>query len=238
MSAIFLLLVLLIGATIYVFLSPIFNIKSIEVINNSNISSKQIINLSGLSTNENILKFSKKEAENKIASNPYIEEVKIKTNIFSNKVEINVKERVATLMLEYGNSYAYINNQGYILEISTQPINSPIIKGYVTPLEEIKPGHRLCKDDLERLETVLKIIETANSNGIGNLITHLDIKDKKDYAIFLESEDKTVYLGTCSDLSTQVLYIKEMLEREKGIEGEFFVDMNLNTSNPVFREKV
>ena len=52
------------------------------------------------------------------------------------------------------------------------------------------------------------------------------------------SEDKTIYLGKCSNLSTQMLYIKEMLEREKGIEGEFFVDMDLNISNPVFREKV
>ena len=84
-------------------------------------------------------------------------------------------------MLEYGNTYVYINNQGYILEISAIKLDSPIIKGYVTPLEEVKPGNRLSKDDLERLETVLSIIETANSNGIGNLITHIDVSNKKDY---------------------------------------------------------
>ena len=232
------LLILTLGAIVLLFLSPAFNIKSIEVINNNIISSEQIINLSGLSTNENILKFSKKETKNNIILNPYIEDVEIKTNMFSGNVQIDVKERIPTLMLEYGNSYVYINNQGYILEISTEPISSPIIKGYTTPLEDIKPGNRLNKDDLERLETVLKILETANSNNIGNLITHIDIKNSKNYVVILESEDKTVYLGNCMDLSTQILYIKEMLEREKGIEGEFFVDMDLNTSNPVFREKV
>ena len=141
-------------------------------------------------------------------------------------------------MLEYGNSYVYINNQGYILEISSNKLNTPIIKGYVTPLEEVKPGNRLNKNDLERLKVVLNIIELANSNGLEGLITQINIEDDKNYKIIIESEDKTIYLGECTDLSTQMLYIKEMLKREKGIEGEFFINMDLNKNKPVFREKV
>ena len=232
------LIVLLIGGIIYLFLSPIFNIKKITVINNTSITTEQVISISGIVPNKNMFKFSKREAKNKLLSNPYIEDAKITRNIFNDEVKIDIKERTATIMLEYGNSFVYINNQGYILEISAEKINSPIIKGYVTHLEDIKPGNRLCKDDLERLEVVLRILETAESNGIENLITHIDVKDKKNYTLILESEDKTVYLGECSDLSTQMLYIKEMVEREKGFEGEFFVNMDLNTSNPVFREKV
>ncbi len=237
-STFVLLILLIIGAVIYIFLSPLFNIKSIEVINNNCISTGQIINLSGLSTNENVLKFSKKEVRNNILSNPYIEDAKIKRDIFSNKVQIEIKERTATLMLEYGNSYVYINNQGYILENSVEKIDSPIINGYITPLEEIRPGNRLNKEDLSRLENVLKIIESANSNGLGDLITKINIKNKKDFIVTMETEDKTVYLGSCTDLSTQMLYIKEMLKREQGKEGEFYLDMDLNTSNPVFKEKV
>lgn len=233
-----LLIICLIGGTVYFFLSPIFNVKSIEVTNNTNITSEQIINMSEIKLNENTFKFSKKEAENKICSNPYIESADVKRNVFSNKVQINISERTASLMLEYGNSYVYINNQGYILEISTLKLDSPIIKGYVTPVEEVKPGNRLNKDDLERLEVVLKILEAAEINGLEKLITHIDISDKKDFTMVMESEDKTVYLGTCSDISTQMLYVKEMIEREKGKEGEFFVNKDLNTSNPVFREKV
>ncbi|MBR4260926.1 MAG: hypothetical protein IKQ33_03105, partial [Clostridia bacterium] len=102
----------------------------------------------------------------------------------------------------------------------------------------IKPGKRLNKDDLERLEVVLNIIKNANDKGIADLITSISIKDKKEFVMFLESEDKTVYLGKCTDLSTQMLYVKEMLEREKNIEGEFYVDMDLNNSNPMFKETV
>ena len=91
---------------------------------------------------------------------------------------------------------------------------------------------------MEKLETVLNIIKNAEAKDIANLITYIDIKDKKNYCMFLETEDKTVYLGKCSDLSTQMLYIKEMIEREKNIEGSFYVNMDLNVSNPVFKETV
>lgn len=238
MATFFLLLILLIGAFVYFLLSPVFNVKTIEVVNNANITTEQITNVSGISINENMFKFSKKEVKKNILSNPYIEDAKISRKIFSNKVQIDVKERNATLMLEYGNSYVYINNQGYILEISPIKLDTPILKGYVTPLEEVKPGNRLNKEDLERLDTVLKILEVAETKEIANLITQINIQNKKNYIVVLESEDKTVYLGECSDLSTQMLYIKEMIKREKNIEGEFFVNMDLNTTNPVFREKV
>jgi len=231
------LTILLIGGFVYFLLSPVFNIKTIEVINNNNIPKDQIITSSGIILNENMFKMSKKEAENKILSNPYVESVKIKRKLFD-KIEINIEERTATLMLEYGNSYVYINNQGYILEITTAKLQAPILTGYVTPLEQIKPGNRLSKEDLERLKTVLNIMESANTNDFATLITKIDIKSKKNYKLTIESEDKIVHLGECSDLSTQMLFVKEMLEREKGIEGEFFVNMDLNTSNPVFREKV
>lgn len=238
MSMLLLLLILIIGGTVYFLLSPVFNVKAIQVVDNNYISSEQIANASEIALNENMFKFSKKEVKNKILANPYVEKVDVSRNLFAGKVKISVKERVATLMLEYGNSYVYINNQGYILEISGVKIDSPIIKGYVTPLEDVKPGNRLNKDDLERLEDVLRIIEEANSKGIGNLITHINIKNNKDYVLTMESEDKTVYLGDSRNLSTKMLYVKEMIQREKGIEGEFFLDIDLNVKDPMFREKV
>lgn len=237
-STFLLILVLLIGGITYLFISPANKVKKIEVVNNVHISSQEIINSSSIKLEENMFKFSKKEVKEKLLSNPYLEDVKISRNIFANKVKIDVKERIASMMLEYGNSYVYIDNQGFILEISAIKIDTPILKGYVTPLEEIKPGNRLNKDDLERLEVVISIMKNASNNDLDKLITHIDVKDKKNFVVTLESEDKTVYLGECSDLSTQMLYIKEMVQREKGKEGEFYVNMDLNTSNPVFREKV
>lgn len=236
-SFIAILVIIAIAGFVYFLLSPVFNIKNINVINNTNIPASEIINSSKISVNENMFKFSKREAKKAILQNPYVEEVKIKRKPF-NTVEIIVKERTATLMLEYGNSYVYINNQGYILEISTVKLDVPMLTGYVTPLDQVKPGNRLSKADLERLSTVLNIIQSAKVEELDYLITKIDIKNKKDILITFESEGKVAHMGECSNLPYQMQFIRQFIDREKGIEGDIFVDMDLNKKNPVFREKV
>lgn len=230
------LLTALVASFIYFMMSPLFNLASIEVINNQKISSDTIISLSELKIGENIYKTSSNKIEKNIKQNAYIESVKINRKL-PNKIEITVKERKTTYMLEYANSYVYINNQGYILEISETKLEVPIIMGYITPQEEIKEGARLNSDDLERLETVLKIMESANSNEVGNLVTRINIQNKQNYVIILEGEKKTVYLGNASNLSNRMLYLKAILKEEKGIEGEIFINGDLNKSDVYFRRK-
>ena len=107
----------LILAIIFFIMSPLFDIVEVKVENNSKISTDTIISLSQLEIGQNIFKNSKKQIRENIKQNAYIDSVKIKRNL-PNVIVISVEERKATFMLEYLNSYAYINNQGYILEIS------------------------------------------------------------------------------------------------------------------------
>ena len=142
-------------------------------------------------------------------------------------------------MLEYGSSYAYIDNQGYILEISANTKDGlSKITGYETNQSEIVPGKRLCENDLEKLNTVLRITASAKTNEIDNLITTINIEDANNYTLYLDSEQKTVYLGDCSNIETRMLYVKAILDKEKGNAGEIFVNMNLNEKYPFFRQKV
>lgn len=221
---------------IFFMMSPLFDLATVEVANNEKINSDTIISLSGLTIGENIYKTSTKQIQKNIKQNAYIESVQIKRQL-PNKILINVKERKATYMLEYATSFAYINNQGYILEISEEKLNVPVITGYTTSQEEIKTGSRMNNEDLERLSTVLKIMESANVNGIGDLVSKIDIQNKQNYVLILESEKKTVYLGDASDLSNRMLYLKAVLEQEKGVEGEIFINGDLNKQDVYFRMK-
>lgn len=231
------LLSALVASFIFFMMSPLFNISEINVVNNEKISSDTIVSLSGIKIGENIYKTSSKTITKNIKQNAYIESVEIQRKL-PNKIEISVKERKTTYMLEYANSYAYINNQGYILEISQEKLNVPIITGYTTPQEDIKAGNRLNSDDLERLEMVLKIMDVANGNEIGNLISKINIQDKQNYTIISEQEKKTIYLGDASDLSNKMLHVKAILIEEKGVEGEIFVNQDLNKYNAFFRQKI
>lgn len=231
------LIIVLIGVGIYVALSPLFNIKEINVTGNSKLSKEEIISLSELKTGENTFKVSKKNIKNKVKANAYIENVKIRRKL-PDKVEIIVVERVATYMIPFANSYIYINNQGYMLEITSQKAEMPAIVGISTPEEELHEGQRLISEDLVKLGEVLQIMESANANELVDLITKIDISNRQDYILTLEEEKKAIHLGDVSNLSTKMAYVKKILNDEKGVEGEILVNTDLTNKGAVFREKV
>ena len=234
----FLLIGIIAGGITFALTSPIFNIKDINVINNVTIPSDTIVSLSGLKSGENIFRFYKGNVINKIKENPYVESVEIHRKLPS-MIEINVTERVATYNIDYMGKYAYINTQGYILEISNDSRNMPIIQGATTNEEEIVPGSRLNDEDLRRLEQVIKIMNATKDSGLDGQVTSIDISDENEYSIYLNEEKKRVYLGDASNLSNKMLYVKAIMEQEKGKEGEIFLDGDLNNGfNPYFREKV
>ena len=229
--------ILVLIAIIAAMLSPLFNIKNIQVVGNTILSSEEIISLSGIKTEENMFKVMKLKTIDRIKENAYINEVAIHKKL-PNTIEIQVKERKPSFMLEYGNGYVYLSNQGYMLEISSIKKDIPTILGTTTSKENYKPGNRLNKDDLEKLGTVIKIMAVAKTHNIENLITTIDISNSDNYTLRLEQEKKTVYLGDCSYLETRMSSLMSILEKEKDREGEIFINMNINTHKLYFRESV
>lgn len=237
---IFGILVLLIASTIILLCSSLFNIQTIEVSGNVKLSDEKIISLSSLELYTHILKFSKKDVVENIKENAYIEDVKI-TRVYPSTVNIEIEEREARYMLQFADSYVYINNQGYMLEISNEKLELPVLVGFTTDLSNIKAGNRINVDDLKKMNTVIKIYDSAKLNEINDLITKIDISNTKNYSIELASKGKTVYLGDClnySDLKTRMLYLKSILEKSEGKSGEIYLDIDLNSEKIRFKEKI
>lgn len=230
---------IVVAGIIYAMLSPIFNINNISVSGNSKISSETIMSLSGLGIEQNIFNFRTSNVISSIKENAYIDKVEVKRKL-PDSIEIYVTEREATFMLAIGNAYAYINNQGYILEVTKEKGNYPIITGYETEMEQITAGNRLSTNDLEKLNDVLKIMDTASSaeDNLKNKITKIDIKDRTNYTLTLEKENKKIEFGDTSNLSTKILWINEFLDSEKKNEGTIYLNVDLNNDKPYFREKV
>lgn len=234
----FVFISLITGAIIFALTSPIFNIREIKVFNNSQVPADTIISLSELKTEENIFKFYGGNIINKIKENPYIENVKVHRKL-PNIVEINIEERIAQYSVEYIGKYAYVNTQGYILEISEDSKEYPIIQGITTTEGDIIQGNRLNNEDLSRLEDVIKIMSAARENGLDVKVTTIDISNKNEYSIYLEEEKKKVYLGDNTNLSNKMLYVVAIIEQEKEREGDIFINGDLNNKfQPYFREKV
>ena len=228
------LLAILATAIILFMLSSVFNITNITVTSNNKISEQEIISLSGLTKNENMFKISNQKVKEAVKQNPYIENVKI-TKTISGTVNLEITERVATYMLKFANGYVYINNQGYMLEISQEPLELPIISGFKTPTENIKEGNRLIVEDLKELENIIKIVETAKTTSVGAIISEIDISDPTNYKIIIPSENKTVEFGELTNINIKILKVEYIIEQEKGKQGEIYFQ---GTEKAVFREKV
>lgn len=232
------LALIIIAGTIFAFASPLFNITQIEVINTNLLSKDKVISLSGIKKDQNIFRFLKSDVIKKIKEDPYVQDVKINRQL-PNKVQIDIEERQRNFSLEFLNGYAYINNQGYILEISQDKLDLPVIKGASTEENNITPGKRLEQKDLEKLEVAIKIMTIAKENELDEKVTSIDISNKNEYILYLESEKKTVYLGNQENLTTKMLYTKKIIEKESGNEGTIYVNGDFtNKFKAYFRQKV
>ena len=232
-------ILLLIGTIIFILTTPMFNIKNINISGIEHLTEEQVISLSELNKNENLFKNSKSKITSNIKQTPYVESVIIKRKL-PDTIDIQIKERKRSYMLKFVNGYVYIDTQGYILEISEEKLKLPIISGYKTEEDKISEGNRLITEDLENLNNVLKITNSLEEIDVAKeIITNIDISNKEDYTVYLESEKKTIHFGDASNLSNKILYVKAMIDSEKDIEGEIFVNGDLNNKfRPFFREKV
>lgn len=226
------ILVIFVGIIMFLMISPIFNISEIDIENNKKISKETYISLSGIKYGENIYRINKKAITANIKENPYVESINISRKL-PNKVVIQVKERTAKFMIKTSDKYMYIDSQGYMLELSKDKINVPIIVGIETKEEDIKINNRLCENDLEKFNKVLEIYQIATTNEISDLITEIDISDKSDYKLILESEKKNIYLRDGTDLVNKFTWIKKILEDKKDESGDIHANRSLN-SQPVY----
>lgn len=230
------------GAIILFMLSPIFNIKQITVEGVEKLTKDEIINLSQIKIDENTFKVRGVDVIDRIKNEPYIESVDIKRELPSG-IKITVKERLPQYIIEIANGNAYIDSKGYILEISKDKLQLPILKGYNTSNENIvdfQNTKKLSDEDCKKIEIINQIYEAAKNNSILEYIISIDMSDINDIKLNLDNEKKVAYLGNASNANLRILYLKKMIEEESGKEGEAFINGDINTQKPkpYFREKV
>lgn len=134
----FLIVLAIIGIIIFLLNSNFFAIKKVEVNNNSKISKEELEEIANFQDYKNIFWINTRKIEKEIQNNSaYVEEVEVSRKL-PNTAVITLKERIPKYMLQFADSYVYINNQGYMLEVSTENINLPIILGLKTDLSNIE----------------------------------------------------------------------------------------------------
>lgn len=232
-SLIILLLICCAGI-IYFLTTPMFNITNIEITGNKKNSIETYISLTQIELNTtNIFAVTKSGLTKNIKENPYVESVEV-TRKLPNIIQINITEREVAYQAKNSNKNIYIDKQGYILEVSDKRKNTITLVGLSSTKEAFNIGQRLNKEDLIKLDTVLKIVNYFNYNSIESEITSINVSDASNFIINLDKEGKIAYLGNETKLNEKILKLKTILEKEKGNEGEIFIDEEAINRNRIY----
>lgn len=231
----FLIIFFILLAAVLFLLSPVFNVNKITVKNNNKVTTEEIISLSGIQIGENTFKYINIDVSEKIKSNSYIEEVKI-TRKYPSEIIIDVIERNADYYISISSQRAYINNQGYVVEISQAEYDVPQISGFKTAKENITLGSRLIEEDLYELEKIIEIYNYAESNQIDELITSFTFADNQ--LIIGLKDNKKAYIKNFTNVNFKISSLKLILEKNKNVAGEIFLDGQGESGSVLFREEV
>ena len=231
-------LFLVICGTIYYLTTPVFNISSILVYGNEKNSVDTYISLSGLNINgTNIFAFTNGNIKKRIKENSYVEEVKIERK-FPNTVELYITERKVDYQINYLNSYIYLNNQGYVLEINEEKKDVLLIDGLTSLSDNIEVGQRLANEDLIKLDTILKVTNYLKYNSVGSKLTKIDATDEENFTLIFAKEEKIAYIGNSSSITEKMTAVVKVLEAEKGKKGKIYANEDaLNRNRVYFREE-
>ena len=169
-----------------------------------------------------------------LKENSYVEEVKLERKL-PNTIELYITERKVSYQIEYSDRYIFLDNQGYILEISEEKKDIPVIEGFSTIKGNIGIGERLLEEDLIKLNVVAKFINHCKYNTIESKITDIDVTEDTNYIVYFKEDKKTVYLGDAPNLSERLSLLKTILINEKDKEIEIFMNGNLDEDEVFIR---
>lgn len=213
----------------FLFVSPVFDIKEITINGATSISESVYIAMSEIEIGQNIFGVEKTNAIAKIKKEPYVESVEIKS-IYPSKIEISIVERTISYALESEGEYYLIDKHGYILETSLSKPEYILLKGHKTNLKTLEVGARLNEEDLSKFNDLIKIIDATQNNTVGAELSTINITEAHNYILEFKEENKIIMLGDTKDLSAKMTWINFFMTQNKNQGGTIY----LNSDNVYF----
>lgn len=243
-----LIFILSISALIFLALSPIFNIKSIEVEGSTHYSKTEIKNATNLTIGENgfktigsslgdlfTLQFGLEEKNIK-GKFPYVKSVNIRF-VLPNKIKIRLKERKPFIYFNYNGAFLFIDKDAYVVDLiqlektkSLLEIKGLKFQNYILGQELNLTNHK----QIEIFNKIYEALEKADKNDdfkVVKQLKYVDVSDIQRVVINLNSK-VSINFGDLFDLSYKIDFMKKNIaaipKSEKG-----YLDMTLD--QPVFK---
>lgn len=193
-----------------------FNISEIVIQGNSVLDDEKVILASGLNYGENIFKIRTQEAKKNLLSHPYVKSVNIK-RIFPDKLVIIIKERNEFLLVPYLDSYIYLDDEGYILNLLAYRKDN-ILEVEGINIKDISIGKKILLEDSVSLEEIIGLIKDCKKIGLYKEIKKVNLDNKSNIEIYLKSGIKVAF-GYLNNVKYKLSFTIKILDdlKHRGI---------------------
>lgn len=182
-----------------------FVAKNINVINDTPYSSEELLDAVGFSVGSSLLSINSSSVMQKLSDYPYVEEATVKIS-FPSDITFTFVSAVAVYSFDLGGSYAYLDKNLKVLQISDQDDPSLISVSGIVP-QDYSPGDVLDNSNALELDIFSELVAVLSDMGWAEHVTSLDFT--KTYNIRITVYDIiTVELGTGEDLDKKLTNAK------------------------------
>jgi len=192
-----------------VLISPLFEIRNINIVGNDIILDSEVISVSGIAAGQNILSFGTNSVVRRLFSLPYLRDAYILRE-FPDTVVISITERVpmANIRLSHSGTYLLIDDMGMVLSVRATPEEHlPVVIGVDFPNFAI--GEYLSVQDSAIFENILLISRMFRQNDF-----YPDILDKSNpHDIIIRYGSLDILFGNMSDANRKVHNIAAIIEQ-------------------------
>ena len=200
-------MMLAIGAALS--LTVFFNITVISVAGDTRYDSEDIIDASDVLIGDNLFRLIGSDVKDNIVSEfPYIEDVKIQ-RVLPEELVIKVTECEPAVTVEREDEYLLLSDKGRMLEeISVLPEDSARIIGFAA--ESMQPGDWLSKDDNERFELLLQMLQIMEQYGLQDIAV-MDMRDMLNLRLLYDGR-MDIQLGSSADIEYKLRAVKSIID--------------------------
>lgn len=179
----FLLFLIAVAIFCVIFITPVFNIRQVNISGTEKISAEQLDGFIQSITGENLFTASIKKFSQNIAALPYAKSVSVKRRIYPPSLDVAITERKPVAYIASAGGFVIIDDECIILDISMQPPENLADITGISP-KNPSPGQIITVDEenksdiiklcINELSPILDKVDDINLADVDNISFEYD----------------------------------------------------------------
>lgn len=187
----------------------VFEIKEIKVEGSQRFSQEEVIAQSGVQLGQNLFLVSKSQVKTNIELQPYLHFERISYEL-PGTIVLHVSEKTAYGAVYYDGQYAFIDENGVVLQLSDQPNGVPLIEGFAPTAASL--GAQIQGPTAYQLYAYGQIMPRLMAQSYADKIVEMDITQPA--AVHIKTDTgMTIRMGSADNLDTKINWLNTLMPR-------------------------